>query len=68
MDFAAQDEVRGLGRNVVERVVGVDEAPVFRRGAVVVEGVVCLEGGGVEIEPLAFTAVEVLIKGKFTYV
>ena len=57
-----------MGWNVVERVVGVDEAPVLGRGAVVVEGVVCLEGGWVEIEPLAFTAVEVLKKGKLTYV
>ena len=68
MDFAAQNEVRGVGRDVVERVVGVDEAPIFGRGAVVVEGVVCLGGGGVEIEPLAFAAVEVLMNGKFTYV
>ena len=60
MDFAAEDEVGGLGRDVGEGVVGVDEAPVFGRGAVVVEGVVCLERGRVEIEPLAFAAVEVL--------
>ena len=68
MDFAAQDEVRGVRRDVGERVVGVDEAPVFGRGAVVVEGVVCLEGGRVEIEPLAFSAVEVLLKDKPTHV
>ena len=60
MDFAAQDEVGELGRDVGEGVVGVDETPVFGRGAVVGEGVVCLEGGWVEIEPLAFATVEVL--------
>ena len=46
--------------NVVERVVGVDEAPVLCWGAVICEGVVFLERGGVEVEELAFATVEVL--------
>ena len=60
MDLATEDEMGGVGRDVVERVVRVYEAPIFRRGAVIRERVVILERRRVEIEPLAFAAVEVL--------
>jgi len=63
VDFAAEDEVGGVGRNAGEGVVGVDDAPVVDGGAVVVEGVVLGGGFGVEVEPLAFAAVEVLCGG-----
>ena len=60
MDFAAEDEVGIVGGDAGERVVGVDEAPVVDGVAVVVEGVELGGAGGVEVEPLAFAAVEVL--------
>lgn len=59
--FAALNEVCLVCWDTAKRVVGVDQAPVLGRGAVVVEWVVLLEGGAVvEVEPLAFAAVQVL--------
>lgn len=60
MDFAAEDEVGAVGGDAREGVVGVDEAPVFDRGAVVEVGVSGGGAGGFEVNPLAFAAVEVL--------
>lgn len=60
VDFAAEDQVGGIGRDGGEGVVGVYETPVLGRGAVVGEGVVCPERGRVEVEEMAFAAVEVL--------
>lgn len=63
VDFAAEDEVGGVGGHAGEGVVAVDESPVLGGGAGVVvgEGVVGGGGGGggVEIEPLAVAAVQV---------
>lgn len=50
----------GVGRDVVQRVVGVYEAPVLGRGAVVRKWVVLLERRRIKIDPLAFAAIEVL--------
>ena len=58
--FAAEHEVGAVGGNAREGVVAVDEAPIVDGVAVVVEGVVLGGAGGVEVEPLAFAAVEVL--------
>ena len=58
--FAAEYEVGAVGGNAREGVVAIDEPPVVDGVAVVVEGVVLGGAGGVEVEPLAFAAVEVL--------
>ena len=50
----------GIWRDVVERIVGVYEAPVLGWRAVVRERVKMLERGRVGVEPLAFAAVKVL--------
>lgn len=67
MDLAAEDEVAEVLGDVGEGVVGVDEAPGFERGAVVVVGVGGAWGAGVggggekgRVDPGAVAAVEVL--------
>ena len=50
----------GVWRDIVERIVGVYEAPVLGWRAVVRERVELLERCRVGIEPLAFAAVKVL--------
>ena len=50
----------GIWWNIVERVVGVYEAPVLDWRAVVIERVKLLKRGRVGIDPLAFAAVKVL--------
>ena len=59
--LTTQNEVSQIWCDVVQRVIGVYEAPIVRWGAVIRERVVFLERIGVEIEPLSFAAVEVLI-------
>lgn len=60
MYLTTQNEMSQIRWNVVQRVIGVYESPVLGRGAVIRERVIFLERIGVEIEPLAFAAVEVL--------
>ena len=62
VNLTAQNKVGGVLRDVGQRVVGVYEAPVLGWGTVIRERVMFLERGGVEVEPLAFAAVEVLRK------
>ena len=47
-------------RDIVERIIGVYEAPIFDWGTVVQERIVFLSSFGVEVKPLAFAAVKVL--------
>ena len=46
--------------NIGERIIGVDQAPIVQRIAVVQERVVLLKGGRIEVEPLAMATVEIL--------
>lgn len=60
MNLTTQNEMSQIRWYVVQRVIGVYEAPILGWGAVIRERVVFLERRGVEIKPLAFAAVEVL--------
>lgn len=60
MDLTTQNEMREIGGDIVERVIGIYESPILDWGAVVQERIVFLGGVGVEVEPLAFAAVKIL--------
>jgi hypothetical protein len=52
-----------VGGHTSERVIRVDKAPVVKGVTVVLEGVVLLERISIsEVEPLAFTTVEILAR------
>lgn len=53
-----------VGRDTAERVVGVYQAPILGRGAVVVEGVGGWGGGWEVVNPGAATTVEVLARSQ----
>ena len=55
-----------IGRDIVERVIGVYEAPILGWGTVVQERIVFLSSFGVEVEPLAFAAVKVLRQTQYS--
>ena len=61
MCFAPENEMLVLLWDAGERIVRVHEAPIMEGGAVVVIWPCGVGGGRVEIQPLAFTAIEVLI-------
>ena len=60
MDLTTQNETGEIRRDIVERVIGVNEAPIFGWGTVVQERIMFLSSFGVEVEPLAFATVKVL--------
>jgi len=65
MHFAAQNEVLVILCYSRQRIIGVDQSPVFNRGTVIIKWVVCLEGVAVvEVKPLASAAVEILMYGQ----
>lgn len=60
MYFATQDKMSYVWGNVGQRVIGVDETPIFGWWTVISERVMCLERWGVKVEPIAFAAIKVL--------
>ena len=66
MDLTTQDELGEIGRDIVERVIGIYEPPVLDWGAVVQERIVFLSGFGVEVEPLASATVKVLRQTQYS--